>query len=87
MTEFQPTIPAVYGEPIEVIDVSYERDTDRMFRIVNSHAKQVEMEQKAQEEKAGKQSKLAEKLTVVAFSLVVFFTTVGITTVYHWFFG
>ena len=89
MFAIQPSIPAVYGEPVEEVidfeDYLFDQQTDELLRFVNRHAaKVVEEKQRARQER---RRKIKAGLSVALFSSVTFFTAVGITTVFHWIFG
>ena len=86
MVQVQPTVPAVYGEPvIDFEDFLFDRQTDELLHFVNRHSEKVkEEERKAREEK---RRRIINGLSAALFSAVTFFTAVGITTVWHWIFG
>lgn len=85
IVEIQPNVPVVYGEPVDFEDFKFDRETDELLNFVNRHAERV-VEQE-QEARAAKRRRIIAGLNVALVSTVTFFTTVGITTVYHWFFG
>lgn len=85
MSKFQPTIPVVYGQPVEILDANYEKQVEEAIRMVDEHSKRVEYQK--QVTKDTKHSRFAEKLVTVVFTVAVFFCVVGAVTVYHWFFG
>ena len=83
--EIQPTVPVVYGEPIEFEDLKPERKDDELISFVNRHADRVYQAKRRKIEVRRK--RVVTGINLALFFTVTFFTTVGITTVFHWIFG
>ena len=83
--EIQPTVPVVYGEPIEFEDLKPERKDDELISFVNRHADRAYQAKRRKIEVRRK--RVVTGINLALFFTVTFFTTVGITTVFHWIFG
>ena len=85
MSKFQPTIPVVYGQPVEILDAEFESQFKEVHKRTDGNEKRAEYKKQVTQD--AKYSRFVEKLVTIVFTVAVFFCAVGAVTVYHWFFG
>ena len=82
MTELRSREPVAHGESSDPMDSAFGWENTRTQDDYTGW-----FERLIQMDKTEKRRKLMEKLISAGFSATLFFTVVGMVTVYHWVFG